>query len=169
VATDWHQFPVISGLLTATDPARHSFALESVADFVRQKWRHKELVIVNTTDEVFPELDNVYEFHCPDADVDPWTFGLAQCNGEWVADWQDDCRYSADYLRRMARLRSKEAPVALMSYQGKCLFDPDYFTVENDGLICKLTFRLALEVGQPVWLDMTELVTRYYAAKNNQD
>lgn len=162
---DWHAFPAISGLMVTTVPERHAFALESIKDFSAQRWPHKEMVVVNTTPLAFPKLEGVFEI--PARNVpNLWEFGRTQCRGEWIADWQDDCRYSKLYLHAMARLRSRERRVTLSSYRGICVADGQVVNVDNDDATFSLIFRLAPNVTSvPNWLDKPEMATRYYAAK----
>ena len=162
---EWHLFPVITGLMVTTNPDRHTFAVESAKDFVAQQWLHKELIVVNTTARAFPKLKGVFELVARKAD-NLRDFGLAQCRGEWIADWQDDCRYSPAYLHALARLRSREKRVSLTGHRGICLDDGTVVNVNNDGVDFSLVFRYAAKVnGPPNWLDKRELATRYYASK----
>jgi hypothetical protein len=165
MATDWVQFPVISGLMFSTCPARYPFALKAVEDFVNQSWPHKELIIVNSTGISFPVFSNVFELLARKVGGDTKSLGLEQCNGEWIADWHDDCRYDLRYLRTLARVKSKSARVSLRAYQGKCVQEEDTFNVKNDGSEFGLVFRFVPETSKIVWLDRPELATRYYASK----
>jgi hypothetical protein len=165
MATDWVQFPVISGLMFSTCSARHSFALKAVEDFINQSWPHKELVIINSTGICFPMFSNVFEIPARKVGGGAKALGLEQCNGEWIADWQDDCRYDPCYLRTLARLRSKDIRVSLRSYLGRCIQEEDTFSVKNDGSEFGLVFRFVPETSKIAWLDRPELATRYYASK----
>jgi len=151
--------------MVTTIPERHDFAVESVKDFLAQHWPHKELVIVNATGLPFPKVEGVFEIPARSME-NLWDFGLTQCRGEWVADWQDDCRYKEVYLHAMARLRSREKRVSLTGYGGVCLSDGQAVNVDNDGTAFNLVFRFVPKAGGvPSWLDRRELVTRYYASK----
>lgn len=162
---DWHLFPAITGLMVTTIPERHELALESVKDFTAQQWPLKDLVIVNTTNLAFPKLNCVFEIKARNAE-NLWDLGLAQCRGEWVADWQDDCRYAPRYLHAMARLRNQEKRVSLQAYTGICLDDGTPVSVDNDGSAFSLSFRFSVKLnGEPSWLDKQNLVIRYYASK----
>lgn len=160
----WHLFPFITGLMVTTVPERHALAVESVKDFLGQDWPHKELVIVNATELSFPRGQTIFEIRARSAE-NLWELGLAKCRGEWVADWQDDCRYSLRYLHALARLRARDKRVSLLGYGGICLADGTRVNVDNDGTCFSLAFRLCRVNGEPVWLDKRELVTRYDAAK----
>lgn len=151
--------------MVTTIPDRHDFAVQSVKDFTAQHWPHKDLVIVNSTHLPFPKLENVFEIPARNAES-LWEMGVAQSKGEWIADWQDDCRYSPTYLHALARLRSREKRVSLMGYKGVCLDSGQEVNVDNDGTAFSLVFRFSPKVnGALTWLDRRELVTRYYAAK----
>lgn len=151
--------------MVTTIAERHALALESVKDFTAQAWPHKELVIVNATGLAFPATEGVYELPARSPASHLWEFGVEQCKGEWIADWQDDCRYSPRYLHVLARRRSKERRVSLLTLQGICVSDGSVVNVDNDGTSFSLTFRLGKSNGAPIWLDKRELVTRFYASR----
>ena len=147
-------------------PERHSYALKAIEDFQAQDWPHKELVVINSSGVPLPKRAGMFEVFARNTDPHLNGFGLSQCHGEWVADWQDDCRYSPRYLRAMARLRSKQRPVRLMFYSGVCVDDQTQVNVDNDGSMFSLSFRFNFNpTDPPIWLDSCGLATRYYASK----
>ena len=142
------------------------FAVQAIMDFKAQDWPHKHLTIVNSTGHAFSNFNDTTEIVAPPECADLWEFGLSKCQGEWVADWQDDCHYDRRYLHAMARLRSKDKRVSLLAYGGVCLDDKSKVNVENDGTMFNLTFRFATKLnGEPTWLDKRDLAFRYYASK----
>jgi len=174
VTAEWNIFPSITGLMITAIPARHAFARQAAKDFLKQDWPHKNLVIVNTTGlPLFKPIrlplfkrTEVTEISVATASDSLWEFGLSQCKGEWVADWQDDCRYSPRYLHALGRFRNKAARVSLLYYRGVCLSTKTKVNVENNGQEFNLLFRFKPSfTNEPVWLDKVDLVTRYYASQ----
>jgi len=176
VTAEWNIFPPITGLMITAIPARHDFARQAAKDFLAQDWPHKNLIIVNTTGlPLFKPIGlslfkrtQITEISAATASSGLWEFGLSQCKGEWVADWQDDCRYSPLYLQALGRFRNKAARVSLLYYRGICLNKKTKVNVENNGQEFNLLFRFKPSlIDEPVWLDRTDLVTRYYASQIN--
>lgn len=164
--TEWNVFPSITGLMITIIPERHAFAQQAAKDFLSQEWPHKNLVVVNTTGLPLFKHSGITEINAVASSPALWEFGLSQCNGEWVADWQDDCRYFPRYLHALSRLRNKDKRVSLLSYRGICLNDATEVNVDNDGQSFNLFFRFKPNyTDEPVWLDKGELVTRYYASQ----
>ncbi len=151
--------------MVTTQADRHEIAALSVEDFLNQDWPHKDIVILNSTGRNFPRRENVFEIPIKTVYPGLWEFGLTQCEGEWIADWQDDCRYDSSYLRLLARYRKKEAVVRLQSYLGRTTDTGESFLVENSEFKFWLFFRFNPKATEILWRANPQTVTRFYAGK----
>lgn len=152
--------------MITTIPERHPFAANAIDDFFCQDWPYKELVIVNTTGIIFKKRLRLFEIPARKAPPgDLFDFGVLQCHGEWIADWQDDCHYAREYLRIIGRYKAKDRCVSLRTYTGMCLGDAASFNVVDEEGSFKLYFRTAPRPNFCTWVDRPELVTRFYASK----
>ena len=165
MATDWYQFPVISGLMLTSIAERHEIAVQAVDDFLSQDWPHKELIIVNTTGVAFPKHEHVYDVEfAPGMPVDLLALGAKRYTGEWVVEWPDSCCFDPRYLRILARFKKVGSKVCLRRFSA-CVLDTDEQTSVDNCDHIGLAFRLSPLSDDIVWIDKPELLTRLYATK----
>jgi len=122
---DCYMVPKVSCVMVFTDPKRLRMARQAVEQFIRQTYADKELIIVNTVDDVsvltrtHPEI---YEIHLQPSSEEENTigflrnFGIKQSRGSWIKMWDDDDIYDPFLLSYMMGCRNGgEQPYALAS------------------------------------------------------
>lgn len=110
-------YPLVTAVMvTGKTPHHEQLARKSAADFFRQTWPNRELLVINDGGYSLSGLgDGLREIRVDSGKTlgELRNIGLEAAKGEWIIQWDDDDRHHPDRIRQQMSLSHHGLPVTL--------------------------------------------------------